>query len=423
MTVLGCIADDFTGATDIASLLARSGYRVRLHAGLPTGEPDGEGADFEVIALKCRTSPVSEAIKETSAAFDWLHRRGAKRFFWKYCSSFDSTAQGNIGPVAEMLMAKTGVRQTIYCPAFPDNGRRVFMGNLFLNETPLAESSMKDHPLTPMRDSNVMRLLAPQVAGAIGLISLPDIAMGAQAVRARLAALKEQGVAHIVIDAVSNDDLQKVAAACCDMELLTGGSALTLALPELYLQSGLLAENAEKRSSPSLGLKAIILAGSVSAMTNLQVAEYLKAGGPALKLDPLRLATDGYDYAVEWLASQDLTRAPIVYTTTEPERVKQIQVKLGVERAGQLVEVALAACALAARNLGVQRFVVAGGETSGAVTKALKVKEMDVGPEISPGVPWCFCLSDKTQIALTLKSGNFGAPTFFRDAFQRLESL
>ena len=221
-TVLGCIADDFTGATDIAGLLARSGVRVSLRIGVPEGPPRDTAA-FEVIALKSRTAPVGEALAETRAALRWLQAAGAQRFFWKYCSTFDSTSEGNIGPVAEALMADLGTDQTIYCPAFPENGRSIFMGNLFVGRQPLAESPMKDHPLTPMRDSNLMRLLEPQVTKAVGLADRLTVAQGPKALRAELAALKTQGVAHVVVDAVANSDLDVIAEACRDMPLMTGG--------------------------------------------------------------------------------------------------------------------------------------------------------------------------------------------------------
>ncbi len=233
-TFFGAIADDFTGATDLAGLLARSGVQVSLRIGVPETPPT-DTAPFEIIALKCRTAPVEEAVSETQAALDWLRRAGAQRFFWKYCSTFDSTAQGNIGPVAEALMETLGTDQTIYCPAFPENGRAIFMGNLFVGEQPLAESPMKDHPLTPMRDSNLMRLLRPQVTRPVGLVNRLVVAKGPVALRDELQRLRADGVAHVVVDAVSNDDLHVIANACRDMTLMTGGSAIAMPLPELWL--------------------------------------------------------------------------------------------------------------------------------------------------------------------------------------------
>ncbi|GIT89618.1 HPr kinase [Jannaschia pagri] len=420
-TVLGCIADDFTGATDLAGLLARSGVRVSLRIGVPD-TPPSDTAPFEVIALKSRTAPVAEAVAETGRALDWLRAAGAQRFFWKYCSTFDSTAEGNIGPVAEALMAALGTDQTIYCPAFPENGRSIYMGNLFVGEQPLAESPMKDHPLTPMRDSNLMRLLEPQVTRPVGLANHLTVAQGAGALAARLDALARDGVAHVVVDAVADADLHVIAEACRDLPLMTGGSAVAMPLPGLYLRDGLLAADAPGVTVPALADKAVVLSGSCSAMTRAQVATYMATGAPAHQLDPLHLADHGPEAALAWLGAQDLTRAPLIYASAEPAQVKAAQDTLGTARAGEVVEAALAACATAARDAGARRFVVAGGETSGAVTQALAVDRLDIGAEIAPGVPWTFCQSGGHPIALTLKSGNFGAEDFFATALAKLDT-
>lgn len=419
-TLLGCIADDFTGATDLAGLLARSGARVSLRIGLPT-EPPADTAAFEVIALKCRTAPVDEAVQSCRAARDWLQAAGASRFFWKYCSTFDSTAQGNIGPVAEALMADLGTHQTIYCPAFPENGRAIFMGNLFVGSQPLSESPMKDHPLTPMRDSNLMRLLSPQVTGKTGLVGRLTVARGATAIREALSKLADEGVAHVVVDAVADADLQEIAAACRDMPLLTGGSAVAMPLPALYARDGTLAADAAKAAAVQVGPGAIVLSGSCSAMTRTQVTRYT-ARAPSHRLDPRALAREGAGAALEWLSGQSPDAAPLVYATAEPEDVRAAQSELGTAKAGAVVEAALAQIAVAARDRGTRRFVVAGGETSGAVTQALGVTRLDIGAEIAPGVPWTYCESAGQSIALTLKSGNFGAEDFFATALARLES-
>jgi uncharacterized protein YgbK (DUF1537 family) len=418
-TVLGCIADDFTGATDLAGLLARSGVRVSLRIGVPDEAPT-ETAAFEVIALKSRTAPVEDAIAETRAALKWLQSAGATRFFWKYCSTFDCMAEGNIGPVAEALMKDLGTEQTIYCPAFPENGLSIFMGNLFVGRQPLAESPMKDHPLTPMRDSNLMRLLEPQVTCPVGLADRLMVARGPETLRNELDRLKTNGVAHVVVDAVANADLEIIAEACRDMPLLTGGSAVAMPLPALYLADGTLSADAPKASVPELGEGTIILSGSCSAMTNKQVAEYTSRGVPAFQLDPLVLAENGAQRALDWLDKQDLSAAPLIYATANPESVRAAQEKLGVAGAGEIVEATLSACAVAARDKGARRVIVAGGETSGAVTKALGVTQLDIGAEIAPGVPWTYCQSAGHQIALTLKSGNFGTETFFTDAQEKL---
>ena len=418
-TVLGCIADDFTGATDLAGLLARSGVRVSLRIGVPDSPPV-ETAAFEVIALKSRTAPVADAVNETRAALAWLQAAGASRFFWKYCSTFDSTAEGNIGPVAEALMQDLDTDQTIYCPAFPENGRSIFMGNLFVGQQPLAESPMKDHPLTPMRDSNLMRLLEPQVTRPVGLADRLTVAQGPKALRGELEQMKANGVAHVVVDAVANTDLEVIAEACREMPLMTGGSAVAMPLPALYLADGTLSADAPKAQAPQLGAGTIVLSGSCSAMTNKQVADYTSRGVPAFQLDPLALAESGPQKALDWLSHQSLDKAPIIYATANPQSVRAAQDKLGVAGAGEIVEATLSACAVAARDMGARRVIVAGGETSGAVTKALGVTQLDIGTEIAPGVPWTYCHSGGHQVALTLKSGNFGTETFFTDAQEKL---
>lgn len=418
-TLLGCIADDFTGATDLAGLLARSGIEVSLRLGVPDHAPD-KSAPFEVIALKCRTAPVADAVAETRAAHAWLKAAGARQFFWKYCSTFDSTKAGNIGPVAEALMADIGCQQTIYCPAFPENGRAVFMGNLFVGSQPLSESPMKDHPLTPMRDSNLLRLLAPQVTGAVGLVNRLVVAAGPAAVRADLQRLADDDIRHVVIDAVANDDLATIAAACVDMGLLTGGSAIAMPLPDLYRKNGRLPAVAAPVSRPVLPIGAVVLSGSCSAMTNAQIAAY-RGVAPSFKLDPQSLASDGYSAALAWLHEQTPASNPLIYATTSPEDVKAAQDQLGAARAGAIIEDALAGLAVAAFDAGFRRFVVAGGETSGATAKALGLNRLDIGAEIAPGVPWTYAHVKDQDIAISLKSGNFGNVEFFSDALKCLE--
>ncbi|MFK7939190.1 MAG: 3-oxo-tetronate kinase [Roseovarius sp.] len=420
-TVLGAIADDFTGATDLAGLLARSGVRVSLRIGVPT-TPATDPAPFEVIALKSRTAPKDDAVTQALAALHWLQQAGAQRFFWKYCSTFDSTDEGNIGPVSEALMLALGADQTIYCPAFPENGRAVFMGHLFVGQELLADSPMKDHPLTPMRDSNLMRLLTPQVTGQVGLVDRLCVARGADAIATQLQDMATQDIAHVIVDAVANGDLSAIAQACADMPLMTGGSAVAMPLPQIYADKGLLAADAPAFETPHCPARTVVLSGSCSAMTNTQVAQYQALGAPSYQLDPMQLSTEGTGAVLAWLATQDLSAAPLIYATATPDTVKVAQSQLGTARAGQIIEDALAQCAVAARDQGARRLIVAGGETSGAVTQALAVDRLDIGPEIAPGVPWTFCHSAGHAIALTLKSGNFGTPTFFSDAQTVLET-
>lgn len=416
MTVFGAIADDFTGASDLAGLLARSGHQVCLRLGVPSEPPDASSA-FEIIALKCRTAPVAEAVSESLAALEWLKAAGAERFFWKYCSTFDSTPTGNIGPVAEALMQALGTKQTIYCPAFPENGRSIFMGNLFVGQQPLAESPMKDHPLTPMTDSNLMRLLSPQTRQNVGLADRLVVAQGAAHLRAYLDKLCDDNIAHIVVDAVANSDLEIIARACADAPLMTGGSAVAMSLPYIYQEKGLLPEKPTPEMRPQLDNKTLILSGSCSEMTRAQVAHYQ---GPAYQLDPLDLLEGGLAQAQAWLAQQNLADAPLIYATANPESVHQVQQALGKEQAGALVEDALSQLADDGCNAGVSRFIIAGGETSGAVAQRLSIDQLVIGDEIAPGVPWCYATISARNCAITMKSGNFGKETFFSDAIDRI---
>lgn len=420
--LLGCIADDFTGATDLAALLSRSGLPVSLRIGIHQRKrDDNETAVIEVIALKCRTAPVQTAVQQARQALEWLKDAGATRFFWKYCSTFDSTSEGNIGPIAEMMMAQTGARQTIYCPAFPENGRSIFMGHLFVGEQLLSESPMKDHPLTPMRDSSLIRLLAPQVRGAVGLASRTVVSAGPAVLKARLERLSQDGIQHVIADAISDDDLRTIAIATTDMPLLTGGSAIAGQLPRLYLEQGLAAPPAVRQRPPNISGGQIVLSGSCSAMTRRQVADYT-GHSVSLKLDPITLAKEGAGAASHWLQQQPVDAKKIIYATAEPEEVRRAQGQLGRDEAGQVVERALSELAREAFRLGTRRFVVAGGETSGAITQALGVSHLTIGPEIAPGVPWTFAEIEGDTIALALKSGNFGGESFFTDAFAQLEA-
>lgn len=415
----GAIADDFTGATDLASMLARAGVPVNLRIGVP--DTNADMAAFEVIALKSRTAPLDEAVGQSRAALRWLRAGGAQRIFWKYCSTFDSTAQGNIGPVAEALMGDLGVTQTLYCPSFPENARTVFMGHLFVGEQLLSESPMRDHPLTPMRKSRLVDVLRPQLRGEVGQVTLPVVAQGAEALSEALANLRKSTVPHVVVDAVSNEDLATIAQVAADMTLVTGGSALAQHLPALYAAAGALEGADHATAVPVSNPGTLVLSGSCSAMTRVQVSAYL-AHARGFRLDPLELASEGVAPARAWLRAQAPEAPKIIYATAEPASVAAAQDRLGVARAGVLVEDALAQLASDARDLGIGRIVVAGGETSGAVTRALGVTQLRIGAEIAPGVPWTHADSEGVALALALKSGNFGGPDFFQDALAMLET-
>lgn len=419
----GAIADDFTGATDLAAMLSRSGVPVSLRLGAVGMADQSPVNDFEVVALKCRTKPVCDALSETGEALSWLRQNGAERVFWKYCSTFDSTAQGNIGPVSEALMASLGETQTIYCPAFPQNGRSIYMGYLYVGDVLLSDSPMRDHPLTPMRDANLMRLLDPQVTHKTGLVSYETVKQGAVAVRDRLDLLARQGVVHIVTDAIDDDHLAILAEACQDMVFLTGGSAIAAHLPSLYRDAGHIAFDAKGPTRPRTENTALALSGSCSQMTRRQVAHF-KERGPSFHLDPIALATndEALGKARKWLSDMPPHQYKLIYASADPSDVAEAQEKLGSERAGAVVENAISDLAVHALSHGTRRFIVAGGETSGAVVQKLGIAKLDIGPEIAPGVPWTFALKDGKNIALTLKSGNFGEETFFFDALGVLEN-
>ena len=421
-TFLGCIADDFTGATDLASMLARSGVNVSLRIGVPISTPENT-AEIEVIALKTRSISASKAIEESLSALKWLKEAGAKKYFFKYCSTFDSTAEGNIGPVSEALMNELKVDQTIYCPAFPENGRSIYMGNLFVGQKLLSESSMKDHPLTPMNDSNLMRLLSAQVSRRVGLADRIVVNSGVNSLKEKLISLKENDVPHVIVDAVADTDLDTIASACQDMDYITGGSALAMPLAEFYKASGKISANDNSFMNKKLNTGSIILSGSCSEMTIIQVKNFIQRGAAAFQLDPIDLAENGVKKVLDWLSSQDFTKNIIIYATSDPDTVKKVQAELGVDMAGKIVEQGLSECAIAARELGIKNFIIAGGETSGAITKALNVRQLDIGIEIAPGVPWTFSGKRNNQIALSLKSGNFGSEEFFTEALSKLENL
>ncbi|SDM08249.1 Uncharacterized conserved protein YgbK, DUF1537 family [Oryzisolibacter propanilivorax] len=417
--VLGVIADDFTGATDVASMLVRAGMRTVQVIGVPEG-PVPE-ADAVVVALKSRTVPAQQAVAESLAALRWLQAGGARQFYFKYCSTFDSTAQGNIGPVAEALLDALDSDFTIACPAFSENGRTVFRGHLFVGDELLSDSGMRNHPLTPMRDANLVRVLQAQSRSPVGLVRHDTVAQGAAATQARFAQLRAQGVRLAVADAIDDAALRTLAAACADLPLITAGSGVALGLPAVYAARGWTRPDAQATALPRVGGAAAVVSGSCSSATNAQVQHWIAAGRAAFQIDPMALA-DGQPLArqaLDWAAPQ-LARGPVlVYATAQPERVKQVQDAVGVERAGQLVEECLARVAAGLVERGVQRLVVAGGETSGAVVQALGVRQLRIGATIDPGVPWT--QAEGRPLLLALKSGNFGGTDFFSKALAQVD--
>ncbi|UZE25684.1 four-carbon acid sugar kinase family protein [Pseudomonas sp. B21-056] len=417
--LLGCIADDFTGATDLANMLVRGGMRTVQSIGIPgADEAEGLAADAIVIALKSRTLPVAEAIDESLAALAWLRERGCQQIFFKYCSTFDSTAAGNIGQVSEALLKALDSDFTLACPAFPENGRTIFRGHLFVQDQLLNESGMQHHPLTPMTDANLVRVLQAQTSHKVGLLRYDSVARGVDAVRAKLAELRGQGVGMAIADALSDADLHTLGTACADLPLLTGGSGLALGLPDNFRRTGQL-RDFDVSTLPQVPGGEVVLAGSASIATNGQVAAWLEAGRPALRIDPVALAAGEPVVARALAFARDAADTVLIYATNSADEVKAVQQQLGAGRAGALVENALGEIAQGLREQGVRRFVIAGGETSGAVVKALGVTLLQIGAQIDPGVP-ATVSSGAQPLALALKSGNFGGRDFFAKALAQL---
>lgn len=413
--LLGCIADDFTGGTDLASTLVRGGMRTLQVIGVPEG-PLPDDIDAVVIALKSRTISPEEAVAQSLDALEWLRATGCQQFFFKYCSTFDSTSRGNIGPVADALANALGVAFAVACPAFPENKRTIFNGHLFVGEQLLSESGMRNHPLTPMTDSNLVRVLQQQTRKPVGLVAHSVVSKGAQAISTVFKHLAAQGQGYAIVDAIDDEDLYAIGKAVADHKLVTGGSGVALGLPDNFRRAGLLGDGAAASALPAIQGLGAVVSGSCSVATNSQVAHWQK-NHPSFSLDPLLLA-NGHDQvaeALEW-AKDLIQKGPVlIYGSAQPETVKLAQQKLGVEAAGQLMEDALSAVAVGLYEMGVRKLVVAGGETSGAVVKALQVKALRIGATIDPGVPWTLGLRDD-PVALALKSGNFGTVDFFEKA-------
>lgn len=421
MTVLlGAIADDFTGATDLANTLVREGMRTVQAIGVPAIGFDVGDIDAVVIALKSRTNPAREAVDQSLAALAWLRERGARQIFFKYCSTFDSTARGNIGPVADALLEALGGDFTIACPAFPTNGRSVYKGHLFVGDQLLCESSMKDHPLTPMRDANLVRVLGSQTPHRVGLVPHETVVRGAGATANGFEALREAGIRHGIVDAIDDSDLRVIGEAAAALALVTGGSGVALGLPENFRRQGLLPAAAPPALPAARG-RAAVLAGSCSVATRGQIAR-VSGKWPTFRIDPMRIAA-GRDAAGEvsaWSAKQDASRPVVIFSSADPESVGGAQAALGREAAGAMVESVMAQIARDLVATGVDRLIVAGGETSGAVVSALGIRALRIGPEIHPGVPWCETVQEP-RLALALKSGNFGGEDFFEAAFEMLD--
>jgi uncharacterized protein YgbK (DUF1537 family) len=419
--LLGCIADDLTGATDLALMLTRAGMRTVQVMQVPDASTDLAGFDAVVVALKTRTCPPAEAVSLSLAAADALLADGARQLFFKYCSTFDSTDEGNIGPVAEALLAHLGARQAIVCPAFPTNKRTVYQGNLFVGDVPLAESPMKDHPLTPMRDSNLARVLQRQTKLKVGMVPFAIVDAGAAAIKAAMAAADARDERFLVLDAITDRHLVDMGTAAEGMKLITGGSGVALGLPANFVRQGLMKAATAPTSMRAPKGRAAILAGSCSTATRGQVQAAIAAGLPMLRIDPLAISSGEIDAAriLAWAMKQSAERPLLVYSSADPDAVAAAQGKLGRDTAGRIVEETLAAAAIGLAGAGFSRMIIAGGETSGAVVNGLGITTLEIGPEIDPGVPWTRAIGGRDMV-LALKSGNFGASDFFLKAWEKL---
>lgn len=419
--LLGAVADDLTGATDLALTLAREGMRTVQVIGVPSASFDFGDAEAVVIALKSRTIASSEAVAISRNAAERLLGAGAEQIIFKYCSTFDSTPEGNIGQVTEALLDLLDEPLTIACPAFPANGRTVYCGHLFVGDVLLSDSPMKDHPLTPMGDANLVRVLQRQTSLPVGLVSHDAVKDGSEAISCAFEAAKTKGERVVIVDALTDEHLRQIGRAASDMKLVTGGSGIALGLPENFRRAGKI-----ERKGADLGFsvpdgRAVILAGSCSTATRRQIKRAIEAGVPALQIDPLLIAQGEITAqgVTDWVRANHHP-TPLVYSSADPAEVSRAQKELGREQAGALVENLFAKVAAALRNRDFTRLLVAGGETSGAVVNALGVAALRIGPEIDPGVPWTRSLGDEKPIALALKSGNFGTDDFFLKAWDHI---
>ncbi len=403
--ILGAIGDDFTGSSDLALMLAKGGMRTVQYVGVPD-VPADPGVEAGVVALKSRSIPAAEAVSQSLAALDWLRAQGCRQFYFKYCSTFDSTPEGNIGPVIDALIDALGTTAPVLvCPAFPATGRTVFQGHLFVGDRLLSESGMEHHPLTPMTDPDLRRWLARQTQRPVGHLPLAALRVNA---RTALLAEAAAGRQVIVADAVEDADLLRLAEAASGFELLTGGSGLALGLPKLHGATG---APAPWHGEPG---PALALSGSCSRATLAQVARHQSDCGPSLKVEVADVLAGRTDPAavLDWALAQE--SLPLVYSSDAPEAVAAAQAAAGRERTSAALDGFFGALASAAATRGVTRLISAGGETSGAVVQALEARALEIGPEIAPGVP-ALRITGR-PLVLALKSGNFGQEDFFARA-------
>jgi uncharacterized protein YgbK (DUF1537 family) len=416
---LGCIADDYTGASDLANTLTRAGLRTVQTIGVPAGDLALPEVDAVVVSLKSRSIEASLAVSRSRAAEGWLRGRGARHVLFKICSTFDSTDAGNIGPVLDALRADCGEAVVLVTPAFPETGRTVYQGNLFVGTVPLNESPLKDHPLNPMHDSSLVRVLARQSRTQVGLVDLATVTRGVDAVRARLAELAGKGIGAAVIDAVFDRDLETIGRVAAEHLLSVGASGIGLGLARALVSTGKVKPAAAGgEAGVPVGGPAACLAGSCSQATLQQIAN-AETVMPVFHLDPDRIlaGADEAQRALAW-AKPRLADGPVlIASSATPDQVASLQSRHGRETAGHAIEQAMADIAENLVKTGVRRLVVAGGETSGAVVDRLKIPGFLVGAEIAAGVPVLRAVGGGAgEMLLALKSGNFGGPAFFSDA-------
>ena len=416
---LGCIADDYTGASDLANTLTRQGLRTVLTIGVPSDDLKLPEVDAVVVSLKSRSIEAGEAVAKSRDAEKWLRGRGAGHVLFKICSTFDSTDAGNIGPVMDALRADCGEQIVLVTPAFPETGRTVYQGNLFVGLVPLNESPLKDHPLNPMHDSNLVRVLARQSKTKVGLVNLATLAKGREAVVARLSELAGQGIGAAVIDAVFDSDLETIGAVAAGRRLSVGASGIGLGLARALVKSGRVkAAGSNTAAGAPGGGPTACLAGSCSQATLQQIAK-AEAVMPVLHLDPDRVVAGQEEArrAVAWAAERINSGPVLIASSAAPEQVAALQSRHGRSTAGHAIEQAMADIAEGLVRSGVRRLVIAGGETSGAAVDRLRIPGFIVGQEIAAGVPVLRAVgASDGEMLLALKSGNFGGPEFFSDA-------
>lgn len=413
MRILGCIADDITGATDVASAIARAGSATALFFGVPAeDEPIPHGCEAVVIALKSRTSPSAEAVEDSLAAQTWLMRQGFPTLYFKYCSTFDSTPEGNIGPVSEALMERAGSPLVIHAPGYPENGRTVYQGHLFVGSVPLSESSMRDHPLTPMTDSNLQRVLAAQSRAPVRVLPIGVIAQGAEAISDGLSTARAGDAGHVIADTIAPDDLVALADATVDQPLLAGGAAFAGAVTRSRRHRDVSPH--PLGAGDSSATPAAVLAGSASTATAAQIDDFAERW-PALRLEMDALMRQDVVADILAWAEERLPHGPVLIAPrSDQESVQRAHDRYGRDVAAARIEEVLAEVARTLVASGLRRLIVAGGETSGAVAAALGLTSVLVGEDIARGVPWVY--APERDLALAFKSGNFGGPRFFREA-------